>query len=38
MFLIITPGADPFAPSFLSVALIGLYELSVPVVRHLLRP
>jgi sec-independent protein translocase protein TatC len=35
--LIITPGADPFTPSFLSVALIGLYELSVLIVRHLLR-
>ncbi|MGC2191723.1 MAG: twin-arginine translocase subunit TatC [Candidatus Dormiibacterota bacterium] len=35
--LVITPGADPFTPTFLSVALIGLYELSVLIVRHLLR-
>lgn len=35
--LVITPGADPFTPTFLSVALIALYELSFLVVRHLLR-
>jgi Sec-independent protein secretion pathway component TatC len=35
--LVITPGADPFTPSFLSAALIALYEVSVVVVRHGLR-
>ncbi len=35
--LIITPGADPFTPTFLSVALVGLFEVSVLVVRHGLR-
>jgi sec-independent protein translocase protein TatC len=35
--LIITPGADPFTPTFLSVALILLYELSVLIIRHALR-
>lgn len=35
--LVITPGADPFTPTFLSVALILLYELSVLIVRSLLR-
>lgn len=35
--LVITPGADPFTPSFLSLALIGLYEISVVAVRFALR-
>jgi sec-independent protein translocase protein TatC len=35
--LVITPGADPFTPTFLSVALIAFYELSVFIVRYLLR-
>ncbi|HEY6538168.1 MAG TPA: twin-arginine translocase subunit TatC [Candidatus Dormibacteraeota bacterium] len=34
--LVITPGADPFTPTFLSVALILLYELSRLIVRHVL--
>ncbi|HVA21732.1 MAG TPA: twin-arginine translocase subunit TatC [Candidatus Micrarchaeia archaeon] len=32
--LVITPGADPFTPTFLSVALLCLYEASVLVVRY----
>ena len=32
--LIVTPGADPFTPTFLSVALIVLYEFSILVIRH----
>lgn len=32
--LIVTPGADPFTPTFLSIALILLYELSVLVIAH----
>jgi len=35
--LVITPGADPFTPSFLSLALIALYEISVVAVRYALR-
>ncbi|MGA9920415.1 MAG: twin-arginine translocase subunit TatC [Candidatus Dormiibacterota bacterium] len=35
--LVITPGADPFTPTFLSVALIALYELSVLILRYLIR-
>jgi Sec-independent protein secretion pathway component TatC len=35
--LIITPGADHFTPTFLSVALIVLYELRVLIIRHALR-
>ncbi|MDA8331421.1 MAG: twin-arginine translocase subunit TatC [Candidatus Dormibacteraeota bacterium] len=35
--LVITPGADPFTPTFLSVALVVLYEASVLVIRHGLR-
>ncbi|MGH7643114.1 MAG: twin-arginine translocase subunit TatC [Candidatus Dormibacteria bacterium] len=35
--LIVTPGADPFTPSFLSVALIVLYEGSILVVAHAFR-
>ncbi|MGH7609102.1 MAG: twin-arginine translocase subunit TatC [Candidatus Dormibacteria bacterium] len=34
--LVITPGADPFTPTFLSVALILLYEMSVLIVRDLI--
>jgi len=32
--LIVTPGADPFTPTFLSVALIILYEGSILAIRH----
>ncbi len=32
--LVITPGADPFTPTFLSVALVILYEASILVIRH----
>ncbi|MGA7173521.1 MAG: twin-arginine translocase subunit TatC [Candidatus Dormiibacterota bacterium] len=32
--LIVTPGADPFTPTFLSVALLLLYELSILVIAH----
>ncbi len=35
--LVITPGADPFTPSFLAVALILLYEGSILVVSRALR-
>lgn len=35
--LIITPGADPFTPSFLSIALVVLYEASILVIRRGLR-
>ncbi|HEY6539124.1 MAG TPA: twin-arginine translocase subunit TatC [Candidatus Dormibacteraeota bacterium] len=35
--LLVTPGADPFTPTFLSVALILLYELSIQVIAHGLR-
>ncbi len=35
--LVITPGADPFTPTFLSVALIILYESSILVIRHAMR-
>ncbi len=31
--LVVTPGADPFTPTFLSVALLLLYEASILVVR-----
>ncbi|MHB1526063.1 MAG: twin-arginine translocase subunit TatC [Candidatus Dormibacteria bacterium] len=32
--LVVTPGADPFTPTFLSVALIALYEGSIIFIRH----
>ena len=35
--LVVTPGADPFTPTFLSVALILLYEGSILAVAHGLR-
>ncbi len=35
--LVITPGADPFTPTFLSIALILLYEISILVIRHAMR-
>jgi Sec-independent protein secretion pathway component TatC len=34
--LVVTPGADPFTPTFLSVALILLYEGSILVIAHAL--
>jgi len=34
--LVVTPGADPFTPTFLSVALIVLYEGSILFIRHAL--
>ena len=34
--LVITPGADPFTPTFLSVALILLYEGSILFIRGFL--
>jgi Sec-independent protein secretion pathway component TatC len=34
--LIVTPGADPFTPSFLSAALILFYEGSILFIRHVL--
>jgi sec-independent protein translocase protein TatC len=34
--LVVTPGADPFTPTFLAVALILLYEGSVLVIAHAL--
>lgn len=34
--LIVTPGADPFTPSFLSAALILFYEGSILFIRHAL--
>ncbi|MGC2191453.1 MAG: twin-arginine translocase subunit TatC [Candidatus Dormiibacterota bacterium] len=35
--LIVTPGADPFTPTFLSVALLVLYEASILVIAHALK-
>lgn len=35
--LVITPGADPFTPTFLFVAMVILYEASILVIRHGLR-
>ncbi len=35
--LIVTPGADPFTPTFLSIALIVLYEASIQVVARIFR-
>lgn len=32
--LVVTPGADPFTPTFLSAALLLLYEVSILVVRY----
>jgi len=32
--LVVTPGADPFTPTFLSIALLVLYEASILVVRY----
>jgi sec-independent protein translocase protein TatC len=32
--LVVTPGADPFTPTFLSVALILFYEGSILFIRH----
>ncbi len=32
--LVVTPGADPFTPTFLSIALILLYEFSVLVIAR----
>ena len=32
--LIVTPGADPFTPTFLSVALLVLYEASILVIAY----
>ena len=34
--LVVTPGADPFTPTFLSVALIILYEGSILFIRRVL--
>jgi sec-independent protein translocase protein TatC len=34
--LVVTPGADPFTPTFLSVALILLYEGSILFIAHVL--
>jgi sec-independent protein translocase protein TatC len=34
--LIVTPGADPFTPTFLSIALIVFYEGSILVIDHAL--
>lgn len=34
--LVVTPGADPFTPTFLSVALIIFYEGSILFIRHVL--
>ncbi len=34
--LIVTPGADPFTPTFLSLALIIFYEGSILFIRHAL--
>ncbi|MHB1499809.1 MAG: twin-arginine translocase subunit TatC [Candidatus Dormibacteria bacterium] len=34
--LIVTPGADPFTPTFLSLALIIFYEGSILFIRHVL--
>ncbi|HVC22939.1 MAG TPA: twin-arginine translocase subunit TatC [Candidatus Dormibacteraeota bacterium] len=34
--LIVTPGADPFTPTFLSIALLLLYEGSILVIAHAL--
>ncbi|MGC2296246.1 MAG: twin-arginine translocase subunit TatC [Candidatus Dormiibacterota bacterium] len=34
--LVVTPGADPFTPTFLSVALILFYEGSILVIDHAL--
>jgi sec-independent protein translocase protein TatC len=34
--LVVTPGADPFTPTFLSLALILLYEGSILVIDHAL--
>jgi len=34
--LLVTPGADPFTPTFLSVALILFYEGSILFIRHVL--
>jgi len=34
--LIVTPGADPFTPTFLSLALLVLYEGSILVIAHAL--
>lgn len=34
--LIVTPGADPFTPTFLSIALILFYEGSILFIRHVL--
>jgi sec-independent protein translocase protein TatC len=35
--LIVTPGADPFTPTFLSLALLVFYEASILVIAHALR-
>lgn len=35
--LIVTPGADPFTPTFLSVALLILYEASILFIAHVLQ-
>ncbi len=34
--LVVTPGADPFTPTFLSIALIVFYEGSILFIRHVL--
>ncbi len=34
--LVVTPGADPFTPTFLSIALILFYEGSILFIRHAL--